>query len=196
MPTVKLEIGQRCRTLSGSGVPGFIQTGLIYWDFACKGSGGGGTNGRERKKIYQCSIRHTQPRGFFLNLVFALHVYFSCSSYGIGKRERGLGGGETGGVDGTRPDSFYIISLCPQSGSGWATSMMFLVHIFLDWTREIKIGEAMLGLVSNMARLGLPDPGWRSLKRQQCGWLVYGGLIVQGGKRKLLLGSSKWAALE
>lgn len=50
MPTGKLEIGQRCRTLSGSGVPGFIQTGLIYWDFACKGSRGGGDQWKRKEE--------------------------------------------------------------------------------------------------------------------------------------------------
>lgn len=133
MPTVQLKIGLRCRALLGSGVPRLHINGLNLLGFCMQRFGG--TNGRERKKIYQCSIRHTQPRGFFPQVdFFSLYIYFSCSRYGIGKRERGAREEDRRG----RWYETSFISLCPQSWSGWATRMMFLVHIFLNWTGETK----------------------------------------------------------
>lgn len=42
-----------------------------------------------------------------------------------------------------------------------------------------KIGEELLGLVSNMTRLGLLDTGWRPPEMA-----AYGSLIVQGRGRQ------------
>lgn len=128
----------------------------------------GRTNGRERKKIYQCSIRHTQPRGFFPRFLFSLQIYFSRSIYGIGKQDRRLGR-ETRQVDGTRPNNFYTISLWPQIRERLGKEDV-LGSYFLDWIGEI--GEGILGLVSNMTHLDLLDHVWRLLKRQQRGWLA------------------------
>lgn len=149
MPTVKLEIGLRCRTLLGSGVPrlhinGFNLLGFCMQRFGRLGGGGDwgdwGVEGpmEDKGRKFISALYKTYPASrLFSSICFFLYIFtFLVQVIRIGKRERGLG--RWNGVDGTGPDNFYIISLCPQSGSGWATRMMFLVLIFLDWTGEIK----------------------------------------------------------
>lgn len=89
MPTVKLEIGLRCRTLLGSGVPrlhinGFNLLGFCMQRFGRLGGGGdwgiGGLRGQWKTKEENLSvlyIRHTQPRGFFPQFVsFSIYLLF------------------------------------------------------------------------------------------------------------------------
>lgn len=123
----------------------------------------------ERKRENISVFYKTYPASrLFSSISFSLQIYFSRSSYGIGKQDRGLGS-ETGRVDGTRPDNFYIISLCPQIRERLGKEDV-LGSYFLIWIGEID--EGILGLVSNMAHLDLLNHVWRLLKRQQRGWLA------------------------
>ena len=121
----------RCRALLGSGVPRLIN-GLN--SFGCYMQRFGGTNKKEREENILVLYKTYPASRPFSSISFSLQNYFSCSIYGIGKQERELGR-RTGGVDGTRPDSFYLNSLRPpiRERLGGEDDVLGSHLLGLDW---------------------------------------------------------------
>lgn len=155
--------------------------------------------GDQWKKIYQCSIRHTQPRGFFPRFLFHLQIYFSRSSYGIGKQEKGARkGGRRGRWYETRGYLYYFF-VPPIPGAvgrrGWYSWFAFLGLDRGNWGLVRKYWAlSRTWLVSTCVILC--EGSWNG--SSVAGWLAHDMLIVQGGGDKgiVTLLSSKEAVLE